>query len=255
MQFVYISIGFVLRQVMRYRFRVSIQNIARSFPSATYQEVSQYHKSFYQNLGKLLFDNLFVRKQVLELTLNSHTLLQEIKKENRNIIIILGHFGNWELIKQLPLLIDTQVQALYKPIKDKFWNRVMLSIRQRYGLRLIPSQHALRILLKEKESNTITVFIADQFPGKENGHRVEFLNQPTYVYTGAEQIAKKLNAYVVYAQIIPIAQHKWQMSIEIICEQAMYTPKGSITESFIQKLENSIQKYPSLWLWSHKRWK
>lgn len=255
MQFIYNSIGFFLSQILRYRFRVSVQNIARSFPRATYQEVSEYHKSFYQNLGRILIESLFVKKQLLYLTRGTKEQLAEIASENKNIILILGHYGNWELIKQLPLSTNIKVQALYKPLQNKYWNRKMKSIREKYGLCLIPSSQALRTLLKEKDNPSITVFIADQFPGKNNGANVDFLHQQTQIYTGAEQIAHKLNAYVLYGEISSYGKSKWVFSIETICNQAKTTPKGFISTTFAKKLENSINKNPSLWLWSHKRWK
>lgn len=255
MQLVYNSIGFFLSQVMRYRCKVSTQNIARSFPLATYQEVSHYHRGFYRNLGRVFYESLFVKKKILSLTEDAVALLNTIKLENRNIILILGHYGNWELMKQLPLSTDIRIQALYKPLANKFWNCMMKSIRERHGLRLIPAQQALRTLLKEKNSCNLTVFVADQFPGKNKGTKVEFLNQQTYLYTGAEQIAQKLNAYVIYGEITPLDYQRWHLSIETICEEASLTKKGEISRSFAQKLEQSIQENPSLWLWSHKRWK
>lgn len=255
MQLIYNSIGFFLSQVMHYRSKVSTQNIARSFPLATYQEVAQYHQGFYRNLGRIFYESLFISKQILTLTEDSIALLEKIKRENRNIILILGHYGNWELMKQLPLSTDIQVQALYKPLQNKFWNYLIKGIREQHGMRLIPSQQALRTLLKEKNSSKLTVFVADQFPGRNNGTKVEFLNQQTYIYTGAEQIAQKLNAYVVYGEITPSDHQHWQLSIETICEEASLTTKGDISQAFAKKLECSIQKRPSLWLWSHKRWK
>lgn len=255
MQLVYNSIGFFLNQILRYRSNVSIQNIARSFPLATYYEVSLYHKQFYQNLGRILIESLFVQKQLLYLNRSTKDTLSQIATENNNIILILGHYGNWELIKQLPLSTNIRVQALYKPLQNTFWDRKIKSIREKFGLHLIPAQQALRILLREKDSPSITVFIADQFPGKNNGTNVEFLNQKTQVYTGAEQIAHKLNAHVLYGEITPYGKSKWVLSINTICEQASNTDKGFISTAFTKNLEHSITKNPSLWLWSHKRWK
>lgn len=255
MQYIYNSIGFLLSKVFHYRFSVSLQNIARSFPKASYQEVTDYHKHFYRHLGRIIVETLFAKKQLLYLTQGTKEYLEERKKENRNMILILGHYGNWELIKQLPLSTDIQIQALFKPLKNRFWNQKIINKRQKHGIRLIPSQHALRILLKEKDVLNMTVFIADQYPGKNTGIELSFLNQQTHIYTGAEQIAKKLNAHVLYGEITPFGKKKWQLSLKTICTEAIKTEQGFISLSFIKHLERSIQKNPSLWLWSHKRWK
>ncbi|AJH15002.1 lysophospholipid acyltransferase family protein [Myroides profundi] len=255
MQYIYNSIGFLLSKVFHYRFSVSLQNIARAFPCASYQEIAYYHKYFYRNLSRVLVETLFSKRQLLYLTQGTKEDLEEIKKENRNIILLLGHYGNWELIRQLPLSTDIPIQALYKPLKSKYWNHRIKNRREKNGIRLIPSQNALRILLKEKDTINMTVFISDQFPGKNKGIEVQFLNQKTHVYTGAEQIARKLNAYVIYGEISPFGNKKWQLSISTICQEARETKEGFISTHFTEELETSIRKDPSLWLWSHKRWK
>ncbi|WP_286416559.1 LpxL/LpxP family acyltransferase [Myroides odoratimimus] len=96
---------------------------------------------------------------------------------------------------------------------------------------------------------------SSQFPGKNKGIEVQFLNQKTHVYTGAEQIARKLNAYVIYREMTPFGNKKWQLSISTICQEARETKEGFISIHFTEELEASILKDPSLWLWSHKRWK
>lgn len=255
MRITYNLLGFILGSIFRYRFRISMQNIARAFPSASYQEVSKYHTSFYQYLGRVLIESLFPINSPLQIHSESLTKLNQLKQEDRSIILIFGHYGNWEIMNQLPLCVDNKIQALYKPIKSSFWDKRMKAIREYHGMRLIAAQQGLRTLLREKGDSSITLFIADQFPGRDNGISVEFLNQKTQVFTGAEQIARKLNAYVAYAELVPIGNRGWEVQIETISEFASSTTKGDISLSFIKKLEQSIQRNPGMWLWSHKRWK
>ncbi len=255
MQVLYSSFGFVLSYIMRYRYSVSLQNMTKSFPLASYEEISKYHKSFYKHLSRMLLEGLCVLRPTLHIEKDSLKLLKDIKKENKHVILVLGHYGNWEVLSQLPLSVDMKVQALYKPIKNKFWNRLMLSIRQKHGVELIPSQNALRTLVKQKNSPAITFFIADQFPGGSKGLVVDFLSQPTRVLMGAEHIAKLLDAHVVYGELSPKDNHSWQLRVESICESAKQTDQGFISTSFFAKLEQSIQNLPHIWLWTHKRWK
>lgn len=255
MQFIYLSLGFVLANILRYRCSVSLQNITRSFPLASYEQITTYQKDFYGYLSRMLLEGLRITRPTLHVERESLELLKKIQQENKHIVLIMGHYGNWEILSELPLSVDMKVQALYKPIKNKFWNRLMKSIRERHGVELIASNNALRTLIKQKDTPAITFFIADQFPGGSKGLVVDFLSQPTQVLMGAEHISKVLDAHVLYAEVCPKDSRSWELKVETICSSAKQTESGFISTSFFGKLEKSIQKLPHIWLWTHKRWK
>lgn len=251
----YNALGFVIGDLFRYRYRVSLQNLARAFPSASYAEINQQHRLFYRNIARVLTESLCPRIQQLEMESESIDLLRTAQATGKPIILLTGHYGNWEVLNKLPLQLGTPIQALYKPLKSKFWDRMFRKIRCTNGVRLLPAQQASRILIREKEQQHITIFIADQFPGKNNGLAIDFLSQDTHMFTGAEQLAKRLDAAVFYLQLNPKDTRSWSVSLQAICTQASLTTDGQITKSYTRKLEESIRQNPSLWLWTHKRWK
>ncbi|WP_140938297.1 lysophospholipid acyltransferase family protein [Sphingobacterium lumbrici] len=252
---IYNFLGFFIGSLCHYRSQVTVQNLARAFPNASYGEVMQYRRSFYRNMGRILVESIFpfLPKLIAEPETIKH--LQQIHHNKRNIILMIGHYGNWEALNKLPLTIDIPIQALYKPLKSKLWNSIAIKLRENYGARLIPSQHGIRTLIKEKDKPSITIFIADQFPGYQNGLPMKFMNQDTFIFTGAEKVAKKLNAFVAYVEMQPMTQHHWKIKLETICDYASETEDGFITKVYTQNLEKSIQREPSWWLWTHRRWK
>ncbi|WP_196938504.1 lysophospholipid acyltransferase family protein [Sphingobacterium pedocola] len=252
---IYNFLGFLIGSVFHYRSQVAVQNLARAFPNASYGEVKQYLLSFYRNMGRVLLESIFpfLPKPIVDAAAVEH--LQQIHHSNRNIILIIGHYGNWETLNKLPMQIDIPIQALYKPIKNKLLNGIVMKLRENYGARMIPAQHGIRTLIKEKNNPSITLFVADQFPGHQNGLPMQFLNQNTCMFTGAEKVAKKLNAYVAYVEMEATTQHRWNVTFRTICDFAAETEDGFITEVYTRYLERSIQHDPSWWLWTHRRWK
>ncbi|GAA4433166.1 acetyltransferase [Ravibacter arvi] len=255
MRLTYQLLGYLIGKVCRYRSSVSLQNLARAMPAASYADILQYQTTFYRNLSRVLIENIFYRLPKLRVTPESLALLRKKDMENRSMVLLLGHYGNWEVLNSLPLWVNSPVQALYKPLKNKTCNSLIKTARQRNGLRLLPAHGAARTLLSERGRPGITLFIADQFPGHRNGLQLDFLNQPTYMFTGAEQLAKRLGAYVGYVELRPLSGHEWEMSLQTICENAAETSSGTITTAYAQKLEKSIRQNPDWWLWTHKRWK
>lgn len=198
---------------------------------------------------------LFPANTILKIDPAALRRIEQLTRQNRPAILLLGHYGNWEILNKLPQQADIPVQALYKPLKNKLFNYLVYHKRSRYGLRLLPSPTALRTLLREKYKPSITLFIADQFPGNNNGVAVDFLQQSTFMFSGAEQLARRLDAYVGYIELRPLQNHAWEMTIQTICENASDTTDDYVTLTYTRKLEQSIKKDPGWWLWTHRRWK
>lgn len=247
--------GFLIGSILRYRSAVVTQNLARSFPLSNYNELSQHHQRFYRNMCRLLVELLLPSRPELILSAELYRTLHQQYQEQRQVILLLGHYGNWEILGKLPLQLGLPIQSLYKPQKNRWVDRFLRKRRGQYGLHLLPAQRAAKLLLEQTASPSITLFIADQFPGQANGLAIDFLKQPSYMFMGPERIAKRLDAYVAYVDLQAIGDHKWRAHLQPICQHATDSPDGHITTAYTRKLEKSIQQDPSWWLWSHKRWK
>ena len=255
MDYLYRLMGFIIGPLLQYRYQVALQNLSRAFPEASYLQIKEIHRQFYNNLARIVLESIVPALQGLSLEENSKELLHSAALKHKNIILLTGHYGNWEIVSKLPALLGRPVQALYKPLQNKFWDKRFVQLRSSKGLRLLPSKQALRILLKEGNSPHTTLFVADQYPGKGNGLAIDFLNQPSHMFQGAEQLAKRLDAAVVYMELAPQGKTSWEASFQLICTDARQTQDGFITSQYTRKLEQSIRHNPAYWLWSHKRWK
>lgn len=248
-------LGYLIGNVCKYRLSVCIENLARAFPHFSYQDIRFHQNHFYRNLGRIAWEMIFPGNTTLKIDPAALRRIEQLTRQNRPAILMLGHYGNWEILNKLPQQVDIPVQALYKPLKNRLCNYLVHHKRARYGLRLLPSANALRTLLREKYKPSITLFIADQFPGNNNGVAVDFLQQSTFMFSGAEQLARRLDAYVGYIELRPLQNHSWEMTIQTICENASAATDDYITLTYTRKLERSIKKDPGCWLWTHRRWK
>lgn len=251
---------FLAYRVFRYRYLVVAQNISRSFPQKSYQDVEQLIKAYYQHLTAMVvevtrFFSIRCHQQLRHITFSNIELLDYYYAQNRNVIVLLGHYGNWESLNVLPIKLQFQVNAIYKPLTNQVAEKFAQRVRGRFGIRLIPSSHALRHLLKPHERPQLSLFIADQYPGKSTKCVLPFLNQSTLMFNGAEKLARATNAVVVYVDIVPLKTNCWGVNFSLITESAAKTSDHEITTAFCNKLEQTIASQPAYWLWSHKRWK
>ena len=99
-------------------------------------------------------------------------------------------------------------------------------------------------------------FISDQSPSKANIHLwVDFLNQDTPCIIGAEKIAQKIDAALVFCDIVKVKRGYYEIHIKPMTEDPKSCEEFAITKQYMKMLENCITRQPEEWLWSHKRWK
>ena len=254
---------FILFVVFGYRKEVVKQNLTRSFPDKSEEEIQQIMKSFYHFLCDLMVETiktLTISKEeaIKRCCFENHDLLDKLYKEQKKVIFVLGHLGNWELGgASMSCQHDYQLYVIYKPLSNQYFNRLIIKMRTRLGTKLIPMKETFRQMIATRKDSEIsaTAFIADQTPAPENAYWTTFLNQETPVFWGTEVIAKKLNYPIVYIKIDRPKRGYYSMKAEMLCENPKETKEGEISELHTKRLEKDIQENPPIWLWSHRRWK
>ncbi|MCW3123965.1 MAG: lipid biosynthesis acyltransferase [Flavipsychrobacter sp.] len=254
---------FIVYYVTGYRKNVVMQNMRNAFPDKTQKELNRLCKDFFHYLCDLMLETLktltISKKEIInhcKFDPKSFALFEQLAKENKSVILVIGHFGNWEWSGHpCSLLLQHQMYVLYHPVANKYFDRLMYHIRTRTGTRLIPMKTAYKEILAHRDELTITAFIADQTPQPNGAYWTTFLNQDTPVYKGTEVISKKLNYPVVYASIKRVKRGYYEMFAEILVADPSKTVEGEISELHTCRLEQDILSQPETWLWSHRRWK
>jgi KDO2-lipid IV(A) lauroyltransferase len=98
--------------------------------------------------------------------------------------------------------------------------------------------------------------MSDQKPSHgDTVHVVNFLNRPTAVITGTETLARRLRMAVVYLDMTKISRGHYNITVNVMADDAALTQPFFITDKYFKLLENTIKRDPSIWLWTHNRWK
>ncbi|MFC3199983.1 lysophospholipid acyltransferase family protein [Parapedobacter deserti] len=254
------SVYFLAYYVIRYRYHVVVQNLARAFPERTYREIHTLAKEFYLHFSAMIVEmirSISIGKKELtgRVHIKNKSLLNNYHRQGRPMIGLLGHYGNWESLNILASELPFQVNALYKPQAPAPFCYLMRRIRARFGMNLIPAENALKQLMQLNDRSTLSLFIADQFPGNDRGYRMEFMNQPARLFDGAEKLARRIDAVVFYVALEKNPLVGWDVTFSVISDNAKDAEPGEITRCFGERLQQTIRKMPAYWLWSHRRWK
>jgi KDO2-lipid IV(A) lauroyltransferase len=158
----------------------------------------------------------------------------------------------------LPLYTKLQTVSIYKPLKNKHFDRFMNNLRSKNNMILSPMSGIIRdvVSLRQKNIRSLFAFITDQRPPKgEIKFWTKFLNQDTPVYLGAEKIASKYNMAVVFFNIQNVRRGYYTLTVELLFENCKGLPEHLITETHVRRLEEIVREKPEQWVWTHNRWK
>ena len=252
---------FIVYYVIKYRRNVVEQNLSNSFPEKSIEEINMISKKYYAYLCDLILESFkkltMTKKQTLKhIKFNDKSLFDKMFEEKKSLILLMGHYGNWEMAgSAFSLQTKYQLYVIYKPLSNKYFEELMVKTRTMFGTKLIKVHSTLRDMLANKNSITATAFIADQTPPPESAYWTMFLNQETPVFTGAEKIGKKLDSPIIFINIDRVRRGYYEITAELLFDNPKETSENEISETFIKRLEKEINKKPEIWLWSHRRWK
>jgi KDO2-lipid IV(A) lauroyltransferase len=250
----------ILISIIPYRKKVIERNLSNSFPNLSPAEISTLRNKFYRHFADLVVEgvkNLTISKDELakRFVLKNPDLIQKFTKQNKSVMLISGHYGNWEwMITSLATWFECKTVGIGMPLTNSFWDQALNKRRSRFGLKVAHSGN-YKTAINSKESNVILV-LSDQSPSNsENAYWTQFLNQSTGVLFGAEFMANDQKFVPIYFEIKKIKRGFYEVELIPFVGEINLVKYGAITEWHTHLLEETIRNQPEFWLWSHKRWK
>ena len=254
------AITFILYRVVGYRKKVILNNLKNAFPEKSVQEMEQLLPAIYRNLADILLEG--IKGMTMPLTemkeryhVRNPEILDNFYKKKQSVLIAAAHYGNWEWTICYQHVFQHNAAILYKPLKNKQIDNLILEARSRFGFHL-RSITDTRPMLSEFGEPSLYVFISDQTPSNLiKADWVNFLNQDTPCLQGLDRHARRLDLPVFYSKVERVRRGFYEIELIPLHLQPQRTERGKITQLYMSALEQQINDNPAPWLWSHKRWK
>ena len=253
----------VVCYIVRYRRKIVMDNLRNSFPEKTERERRQIARKFYRFLCDLFIETLKIANidtpQIRRrIKYSNPEIFDDLYHKGKQIFVVTGHYGNWEWLATQENTVPYHHATLYKPLENKFFDRLTYDLRTKYGTDAINTDMVLKAINQYRNENRLTAlcFLSDQSPPhRAINYWTTFLNQETLVHSGIEILAKRCNAAVLYYEIRRVKRGYYEIDVTPISENAAETAEKEITNKHVQLLEETIRRNPQYWLWSHRRWK
>lgn len=255
----------IMYHVVRYRRKMTAKNLTLAFPEKSEAEREQLARAFYHQFCDTIVESIYGYRCPDD-EMRERVVFEHMDEVNRLVdaagggIFMLAHFGNWEWMASIQQWLSEGVTELnvYRQLKNKAMDRLMLAIRAKRGGACVEKQRILREMVRYRaEKRPMTVgLLSDQKPRPEVTRTwVQFLHQETGFLDGGEVLGKKFGFPVFYLYITRTARGYYHVNMRTLAAAPKNTAEGEITRSYAQILEKNIQEQPELWLWTHNRWK
>ncbi len=192
-------------------------------------------------------------------TIENREILDKVIEQGRGVVLITGHFGNWEIGAAAIGSMIMPTLGVYKPLKNPYFSKYLFNARARFGLKMYEKEGAIRHLakaLKKKESVSLLI---DQSVSSADGQVVQFFDNPCTQVPSPAQLARKYNAAVIPVFLHNVDDNHFILRFEeeVLVEKSDDADKDirEATQKQADVLQSLIEAEPDHWFWCHKRWK
>ncbi len=232
------------------------------FPKISQTDLKQIERSYYRHMCDVLLETIKTMKisktdfeKRFRIT-NPHVV--HAVEQYRSVIVLIPHYGNWEWSIAVSNNVNIKSYAVYQKIQNRYFDALIKRIRAKWNTTLIHQKEMVRTIIRNEKNGTKALYgiVSDQSP---QSHRTRywrpFMGITVPVFENPEQIARKFDLAVFFAKISKVRRGFYELEFVPISEQASLTAEHEITDKFIELTEDCIRQDPSLYLWTHRRWK
>lgn len=256
-------LSFIIYYVIRYRKKGVFYNLRLIFPDKSEKEINKIAKEFYSHFSDIIVESIkafTISKKELDKRykfLNTE-LFNNLADKNKSIALVGSHYANWEWGIHLKLYTPHNVYGSYTKLKNPYFDKLICQSRGRFGFNLVPTNET-KLMIKNNEKNDILslyILLSDQSPMLQKTiYWNKFMGVKVPIHVGAETLAKKHDLAVVLFSVEKIKRGYYEITFKLIAEDATKFDNFKITDQYISLVEEQIKQKPSLYFWTHKRWK
>jgi KDO2-lipid IV(A) lauroyltransferase len=259
-------LGNVMFAVDRKHRERALANLRRSFPAKPESEVRVLARRSMQQLFMLFVETLFTTRLVRLDTAGKYVRLNDVGAvlkllldQQRGVIMLTGHYGNWEILGYVLATLGFQTTSIARPLDNPYVNEFLLGVRERKGQRIIAKKGATEEVLSVLENRGVVGFIADQNAGSK-GVFVDFFGRKASTYKSIGLLAMQFDAPVIVGYARRVQDHfRFDLGVQDIIWPEQWKdqpdPLRYITQRYTRAIEDFVRAEPGQYLWVHRRWK
>jgi KDO2-lipid IV(A) lauroyltransferase len=252
--------GFLMQRLlsrpMGYRKRI-INNLAFIYPDMPRSDALTLTAKIENSVGRSIVElaspkGLMAKAASAPLTGEGVNELIAHTNSNKPVILVSGHFGNYDAVRYALLHRGLKVGGLYRKMRQERFNNLYVSRISAVGGALFPrSRNGMAKMVRFLKEGNVLALLIDQHI--RAGLPLDFMGKQAYTALSAAEMALKYDAVVfpVYGVRQPDG-----LSFEIKIEAPIaHSDAKKMTQDLNHSLSKMVTQHKEQWFWVHKRWK
>ena len=241
------------------------ENLRRSYPEKDEAWIEHTARRSFEHIVMLVFDVLYTTRLIQLSTWRRYIDLGDFSAPmqemlgGRGIIMLTGHYGNFEVLGYAMATFGLQSYSIARPIDNPYINEYLVGVRQRQGQIIIDKKGATDSMLGLLSRGATVSFIADQNAGRK-GIFVDFFGRKasTYKSIGLLAMAYDLPIVVGFCRRVN-DRYRFQIGLSRFIRPEEWKkqedPLTWITAEYTAAIEKFVRQDPQQYWWVHRRWK
>lgn len=255
-------IGSIIYLISGKRKKIAFENLSRAYPEKSKTWIKKTTADSFRNIAITYFELLAQHKQnqlkvETQIRYDNIDLILKAYKHGKGVILLSGHFGNWELLA-LSAGLFSGIPVLVVVQKQRYWDKQISESRTKFGNMVVERGTAARKLITTLRNNGVIALLADQSPPPKDGVMVDFFGRKTLTYKAPAELALKFGSIIIAGFAVREKDFTYSVVLEEIDHEDLdYSDEGiqKLTQRYSSLLEGKIRENPHLWAWQHRRWK
>jgi KDO2-lipid IV(A) lauroyltransferase len=247
--------------------RIALTNLRLCFPERSHREHVRILRGMWRNLGWMAAECCQMRRLSPE-TVGRWVEIDDperwgavVARYGRGgVLVLTGHFGNWELFAYAQGLYGYPVHMVYRALRNPRIDEFVARVRRAAGTATVRKSVGGAGIVGAVRGGALIVIPSDQNATRRLGTFVDFFGVPASSNTGLARLALRTGLPVVPAFLVREgrrARHR------IVVGPPLEIQRTGDREADIREntrrcqriLEDMIRRHPEHWLWVHKRWR
>ena len=258
------KLAWILYHVNRRHRLVALDNLRHAFPGKySDAELDRMVRNVYRHFCVMLIEILYLPRLMHTTTWKNYMDLPGGEKivtcllSGRPLLIVTGHFGNWEIAGIGLGLFGFTTHAIARTLDNPFLDQFLRTFREKTGQKILAKQGDFDNIEKILKTGGVIATLGDQDAG-QRGLFVDFFGRPASTHKAIALLA--LEHRVPMAVVgVPKFDGKYHVQVAEVIYPEEYDGRPdavkAITQRFTTALENMIREHPEQYFWLHRRWK
>ncbi len=232
-------------------------NLKLALPDLPEAEVKRLCRAVPNNVGRTLIEfysghPFLERAHAAPINGPGLKALEQARADNRPVIFMTGHFGNYDAARAGLLKRGFEMGSLYRRMANPYFNQHYVRQMACFGTPLFEQgRRGMAQMVRHLKTGGNIAIVGDMHV--HGGKELMFFGQPAVTSTVPAELGLKYNA-----EIIPVYAIRQPNGLDfeiVMLDPIAHSDPLTMTQDINDGLEALIRAHTDQWFWIHRRWK